>query len=595
MCGIFLTTRPTDFSSDSLRRVKDKLRHRGPDAAEVLVTAEVAAVHTRLAVIGLGDEGHQPVTNSDQDVLVFNGELYNFRDFDLATGTAHKSDTQLLFRLAQAGAWHQLSDVRGMFAFAHWNSSTRTLTAIRDPFGIKPLFLLTHPTGGVTLSSELGPLLEHPDAQEVDGLGVAQFLAEGHTGPTSTILRRVTKLQPGIRYQWRFGSRTTPELTTSPLPSPILQIASVDEALAESVRDHMTADIEVGTFMSSGLDSTLITAIASRISPDLRAYTLAFPDSPGIDESRAASANASALGVRHTVVPVSSADLVAEATYLMETILEPLGDPAALPLSVLSRHTKAGSSVVLAGEGADEVFGGYRRYSIDRFVARNPLTLLPKAACEALDGHRPSTRTWRAIRAAAWGRGRGFRSHSCLLEGSYGLLFAPESNAFRDALTRSEEVWDCVPTIRGRTRAEAYDLRVWLPNTYLEKTDRATMAAGLEARVPFLDARVLLAAEQGPPRDSLKTPLRQMVNRLAPEVQLPGAKKGLAVDFAGLLTGGLRAHADRETRASDSVLATALGPEKQRTLRKIIPADPHLAYRVAQLGLWQTTYGGPLK
>jgi asparagine synthase (glutamine-hydrolysing) len=595
MCGIFLTTRPTDFSADSLRRIADKLRHRGPDAAETVVTAEVAAVHTRLAVIGLGEEGRQPVTNAEQDVLVFNGELYNFREFDLATGAAHKSDTQLLFRLAEAQAWHQLSDVRGMFAFAHWNSSTRTLTAIRDPFGIKPLFLLTHPTGGVTLSSELGPLLEHPDSQEVDGLGVAQFLAEGHTGPTSTILRRVTKLQPGIRYQWRFGSRATPVLTTSPLPAPTLPTLSIDQALTESVRDHMTADIEVGTFMSSGVDSTLITALASRISPDLRAYTIAFPDSPSIDESQLARANASTLGVRHTVVPVSASDLVAEALYLMEATVEPLGDPAVLPVSILSRHTKATTSVVLAGEGADEVFGGYRRYSIDRFVARNPVTPLPDAICRALDRRRPSTRPWRAMRAIAWGRSRGFQSHSCLLEGGYGPLLRSQVTAFHDALVRSEEAWNCVPTTRGRGRAEAYDLHVWLPNTYLEKTDRATMAAGLEARVPFLDARVVLAAQQSPPRDSLKTPLRQLLGRLAPEVQLPRAKKGLAVDFAGLLSAGLRAHAERETKSSDSVVGTALGPEAQRVLQRVTTTDPHIAFRLAQLGLWHATSSGQLK
>lgn len=578
----------------ALERIKARLQHRGPDAANIVVNADVAAVHTRLAVIGLGAEGYQPVTTEDHDVLVFNGEIYNFRDFEMATGDARRSDTQLLFRLAQAGLWERLGDVRGMYALAHWSASTRTLTAVRDPFGIKPLFLLTHPAGGVSLSSELGPILEHPDASAIDRIGVAQFLAEGHTGPTATILRRVTKLHPGVIYRWRFGIGEAPVLTTSHVPPSAIMATSIEQALRESVRDHMTSDIEVGTFMSSGLDSTLITALASRISPGLRSYTLAFPDSPEIDESELAASNARSLGVRHEVVPVSAEDLATEAARLMETTLEPLGDPAALPLSVLSRHAKEHTSVVLAGEGADEVFGGYRRYAIDRFVGRNPVTPLPGAICQELDRRPPSTRAWRAIRAIAWGRRRGFRSHSALLEGSYGRLTTVDP-AFIDALYRSAEGWDTLPPVPPHSRGQAYDLRVWLPNTYLEKTDRATMAAGLEARVPFLDARVVLAAQRSPSRDTLKTPLRQLLGLLAPEVRLPRAKKGLAVDFAALLAAGLRIHADREANAPDSVVGTALGPEAQRMLQRSIRTDAHIAFRLAQLGLWHATFSGQLE
>ena len=203
----------------------------------------------------------------------------------------------------------------------------------------------------------------------------------------------------------------------------------------------------------------MIAALARESHPGIQAFTLSFPGTPDIDESPIARANARTLGLRHTIVPVTTDSLVSTARELVSLIGEPLGDAAALPLTMLARAAKERLSVVLTGEGADEIFGGYRRYAIDRFVSANPLTPTPSWVCESLDRNKGSSVAQRSMTSIAWGRRRGFRAHSALLQGSYAELDRASSPLVDAALQVSEGIWQQVSASPGgRQQGQDYDL-----------------------------------------------------------------------------------------------------------------------------------------
>jgi len=587
MCGIFLTTCPVEFGATGLDRALAWLRHRGPDAQSSAVSGPIGAAHARLAVIGLGPDGVQPMSSPGMsDLLVFNGEIVNFAELAAQRGLNTNSDTRLLLDILASKETSALARLRGMFAFVHWDPVTQTITAARDRYGIKPLFLLEHRNGALSFASELRPLLDHPDARDIDPVGLVHFLAEGHTGQGQTLCQNIRKLEPGICYRWqvdadgKVGHETAEVMEQSGWAD-----LSVAEALTDSVRAHLVADVEVGVFLSGGLDSTVIAALASREHAGLRAFTLGFPDNPEINETEVARHNAAVMGLRHTVVAVRAKDMVEAAAQIIRTTGEPLGDPAILPLSLLAQTAREQVPVVLTGEGADELFGGYRRYRIDDWTSHAP-SLIPTPLLNAFGRKRGTANYYRSLEALLWGGRRGFRAHSALLLGEFAPLLAAAPQQAQAALADREESWNSLKTVFG-SRALSYDRRIWLPNTYLEKTDRATMLHGLEARVPYLDPVVERSIRPGDIRGQSKFPLQALLSDLLPNHRLPGVKKGLSVDTAALLRSGLADAMNHELTSPESVVALSLGHKAQIALGRRVPMAPLLGYRIAQIGLWR--------
>ena len=228
MCGIFATTRP-DLWRSRIPEVLRLLQHRGPDADGVWESpdGEVLLAHTRLAIIGLGSEGDQPATLCSQHALTFNGEIYNYRELAVGLGgDAAISDTQTLLRLLARDGTSALPRLRGMYALGWWDASRRTLVAARDPWGIKPLYQLDHEGGGVTLCSELGPLTLLAEARRINPVGLAQFLAFGHTLPSATLFERIRKVPAGTVVAWTIG----PDGRISTTAEQFRQRASVADA-----------------------------------------------------------------------------------------------------------------------------------------------------------------------------------------------------------------------------------------------------------------------------------------------------------------------------------------------------------------------------
>ena len=243
--------------------------------------------------------------------------------------------------------------------------------------------------------------------------------------------------------------------------------------------------------------------------------------------------------------------------------------------------------VVLAGEGADEIFGGYRRYQIDSLTSRIP-SLLPASLIQFISAHRGSSRQARSMESILWGSRRGFQAHSSLLMGEYPSMIAAAPNPARTALGERINTWNALNPVFG-SRALAYDRAIWLPNTYLEKTDRASMLSGLEVRVPFLDPLVVNSVRMQDLNDQNKAPLRELLAKLLPDRRLPSVKKGLSVDVPALVAGDFSHACLHELQESDSIISQLFGKSAQRSLSKSATKSPALAFRVAQLGIWENT------
>lgn len=595
MCGIFATTQPALWRP-KIDDVLAALGRRGPDASGKLDSDEVLLGHTRLSIIGLGPEGAQPATSGDGTVsLTFNGEIYNYRELaNSLLGDEATSDTRVLAELLAKRPVDDLTALRGMYAFASWDRPSGVLTAMRDPFGIKPLYALQHSNGGVTLSSELGPLLLVQESRRIDRLGLAQYLVMGHTGPTLTLFEPIHKLAPGVLYRWRRLASGGWEMSTRRLQAtgrvPTLPVA---DALEDSVRAHLVADVEVGTFLSGGVDSTLITAIANNIQPGIRTFTLSFPDAPSSDESALAEANAALIGTKHTTVPVTHREMAQCARTFIREHGEPFGDAAGMPLMFLAQAAALDVKVVLCGEGADELFGGYGRYRVSRRLgaASRALGALTAPAAGAWSLRRPVAPWARAVEAVLWGG--GVRSHAALLGGEVSVLRGVDPKAHADILDLLQSDWRSLPAPdRDGHRAREYDRTRWLPNVYLEKTDRATMAASLEARVPFLDPVVAAAAAQHLYPDTTKAPLRAALFSVLPGVKLPDRKKGLAVDTETMVRKDLRIPLQHELADPGSILQRWAGQEGCAHIARRCERSSSLAFRIAMLGLWEDEFSG---
>jgi asparagine synthase (glutamine-hydrolysing) len=283
--------------------------------------------------------------------------------------------------------------------------------------------------------------------------------------------------------------------------------------------------------------------------------------------------------------------MAAAATAFIREHGEAFGDAAALPLTHLARAAASQVKVVLCGEGADELFGGYARYRVSRRLGHTTSVVGPVTRRAAPHwSTRRSGKPWaRAVDAVLWGG--GVRSHVALLDGDLPLLAATRRAAHRDLVDLLHADWETTTTGAEVDRARAYDRARWLPNVYLEKTDRATMAASLEARVPFLDP-IMAAAARGVPRDEQKQPLRDALHRALPDVTLPDRKKGLAVDIVAVVRNHLDDHLTYELSASDSLVNRWCGPAGARRIGDRAKRSPYLLFRLAMLGLWEHEFNG---
>ncbi|MHB1328579.1 MAG: asparagine synthase (glutamine-hydrolyzing) [Gemmatimonadales bacterium] len=566
MCGICGVCVPAGAAPDRsvLERMTATLAHRGPDDQGVLVEPGIGLGHRRLSIIDLSSAGHQPMESADgRFVIAFNGEIYNYREIGLrieATGRAlrTRSDTEVL--LEAFGLWGEtvLPDLRGMFAFALFDRAERRLWLVRDRFGIKPLYY-RRAARSLVFGSEVKAILAHPETTiEIDWSAIHQFLWFGNTTGEATAFSGVAKLSPGTvaRFDesgWSERRYWLPEHVPQRSMTASDAIAETRHQLEQSVRAHMVSDVPVGVFLSGGIDSSAITAYASKhASEPLRTYSVGFDDRSHADETVVAARVAAHFGTAHQEVIVTGAGSRETIEALVRCHDEPFGDAANIPLYLLCQQLGGAVKVVLQGDGGDELFAGYRRYAV---MAREGVWGVLGRAGMPLIAALPLG--MRGQRLARFLRAIGTKDAGVRMA----LMLTVETEADPPSGILSDsaaaEVARHDPFVDYRTAAVRFarfdavarmlltDQSILLPNTFLEKVDKSTMAHGVEVRVPFLDPQLSEFAMSVP--SSLKVSgfdqkrlLRASLRGVLPDWVLDRPKTGFGVPYDRWLRGSLK-------------------------------------------------------
>lgn len=565
VCGLMGFLSSTGAAGDRVQEIAAGMRcarHRGPDEAGTWDDGDVAFGFNRLSIIDLA-HSHQPLRwgppeSPQRYAMVFNGEIYNYLELRdrLRTEFGVTFETEGDGEAIVAGFHHWgkaiATRLRGMFAFLIWDTERRELFGARDPFGIKPLFTAIT-TDGIAFSSEEKGLRELTGPAVVDEAALQHYLVLQYVPEPACMDTRIRRVESGTHFTLGPGGalRTERYFHPSFVPARVSGAQQekalyqrIADVLEDSVKAHMRADVTVGSFLSGGIDSTAIAALARRYNPDLMTFTTGF-DRTGFSEIDVAAESAAAIGVRHVVRKVSEEELTATLPLIVWYLDEPVADPALVPLYFVANEARKHVKVVLSGEGADELFGGYNIYREPASLA--PLTALPDPLRRGL---------------AAVGKSlpQGFRGQDMLRRGAIDLEQRYYGNAriFREeqlppvlrTYSPDRSFRDVTDPIYARSlgsdpisRMQHLDLFTWLRGDILVKADKMTMANSLELRVPFLDPEVFEVARTVPPGyrvqgHATKVALRKAMEFVVPPHVLNRRKLGFPVPIRHYLKAG---------------------------------------------------------
>jgi asparagine synthase (glutamine-hydrolysing) len=546
MCGIAgIATRGSTPARELIRAMCDVMRHRGPDGEGIHVAPGVGLGMRRLAVIDLVT-GEQPVSNEAGTVqVVFNGEIYNYRELRaelLAKGHRFRgqSDSEVIPHLYDEYGVAFLARLNGMFAIALWDSGQRRLLLARDRVGIKPLFY-SQQRGNLYFASEVKCVLAAGgSAREIDPLGVDQLLTFEYTATPATLFKDVRKLAPGTWLTWREGVIqhgtywSLPDASAPTLAAPPAEIAErLRYTLTEAVRRQLVSDVPLGAFLSGGIDSSVLVAAMSEVSPTAPlTFSVGFGDA-SYSELQFARTVASHCGTRHHE-EVLTPNYLAVLPEVVAQLDQPIADFSVFPTLLVARMARAGVTVALGGDGGDELFAGYDAYQADRYSARL-LDWLPRPLRANIE------RLARFVPMGSGKRGMGnevrrflegaalpapwqhMRWMIFLNESSRARLYAPPFRAQIPEQTGElvRAGFDDVATADRLASQMRCDLRFYLAEDILPKVDAMSMASSLEARVPYLDNEVLDLALAIPSAMKLHRGVRKWILREAFSQRLP--------------------------------------------------------------------------
>jgi asparagine synthase (glutamine-hydrolysing) len=542
MCGIAGHVAFPHADTEVVRKMADALRHRGPDGEGFYSNGPVALGHRRLAIIDVAG-GAQPMFNEDRTLaIVFNGEIYNYRELRDEIGPRHvlstESDTEVLLHLYEDLGEQMLSKLRGMFAFAIWDGRRQRLFAARDPFGEKP-FLYAETPRGFFFASEMAAFVAGKvDVGEVDPGALSDFLELLYIPAPHSVFSRVKKLPAGhLLVADRHGT-TTARYFEPPAPGSSSRAPDPDavrRSLVEAVRLQLRSDVPVAALLSGGLDSSAVVALMAReLGPGVQTFSIGFGHED--DELPFAKLVADQYRTQHHEILVTE-DLTTQVARTFATYSEPFGDSSAVPSVAVARAVSKHVKVVLTGDGGDELFAGYDRYQRLTALPHLPTRRLA-ALVERLPPGRKRARA-RRLFAAAGTRGR--ERHRAVVE-----VF---SLAERKRLLGAGARIAALGPDSGHSDVDvalAFDLTTSLPDDMLVKTDIASMHASLESRCPLLDKAV--AALAIPPESRLKYAgprgskliFRAAIADLLPRTILSRPKRGFGSPVARWLSGPLR-------------------------------------------------------
>lgn len=529
MCGIVGFVGARADMDEILQAMMDRIVHRGPDGEGRFVDGQVALGHRRLSIIDL-EGGKQPMFNEDGSlVVVFNGEVYNFQELReqlLAAGHtfATRSDTEVLLHGYEEWGKEMLDRLRGMFTFALWDSRAKTLLLARDHFGIKPLYYYQNPeTGTLMFGSEIKSFLAHPEFQkELNADQLELYLSYQYSPGENTFFKGVKKLLPAHWLEWKDGSVTVQRYwEPSFTPDHSLTLEQWEEeisaAMQESVSAHKIADVEVGSFLSSGVDSSYMAALANVD----KTFTVGFADKQ-YDETDFAREFSQHIGVKNFAYRITPEEYWANLGNIQYHMDEPLADAASVALYFVNREASKQVKVCLSGEGADEFFGGYNIYKEPFTVSwydRLPLWLRRAVGSVAeclppVHGINFLVRRSRPLEERYIGNTNlmGERRKKHLLKNYRGSVKPTDL---------SRKLFDKTKGQDPVTRMEFCDLNLWMVGDILLKADKMSMANSLELRVPFLDKKVFELARRIPTECKVNAGQTKIAMRGAAEKTIP--------------------------------------------------------------------------
>jgi asparagine synthase (glutamine-hydrolysing) len=588
MCGIVGMARRDRGGFDPTRTAAalQCIRHRGPDAQGSYQDGALWLGHVRLSILDLSAAGNQPMATPDSDlVIVYNGEIYNFRELaaELSlSGLRSRSDTEVILHAFRKLGPAAFAKFNGMFAFALYEKSTQKLWLVRDRLGIKPLYFRLDGEG-LAFSSEIKGILALAEGTpSCDPSTLHEWLYYGNALGGRTLYRGIEQLLPGHYLELDLKSFRHTVVTYWSLQhqanggsvvraSTAEMILETRRLFEEAVRRQLVSDVPVGVFLSGGVDSSAVTAMASRhYSGRLATYAAGFDDLAGVDERPKARRVAEHFGTEHHELHIAGADLPDLVEKMVHHHDMPFSDAANIPLYLMAARISSTTKVVLQGDGGDELFGGYRRYVSLRH--RELFRLLARVG-RRFEDVLPESFFYRRVRryVHAFASGDLATTMARLLtpvdpQSSPDAVFA---RGFREALGAADpfaRYRHCQPQFAHHDAANQMlmvDLMVELPDIFLEKVDRSTMAASLEVRVPFLDHDLIdyvvrIPRSRKMPWGRKKWLLKQALHGVVPHDVLYGPKTGFSVPFGYWLRTSLKplffGHLDRFARERPGVL-----------------------------------------
>ncbi len=544
MCGFVGFSGVIDRREQIMNNMMARIVHRGPDMGDAYFDGDIALGFRRLSIIDLSPQGCQPMENEDGSVvIVFNGEIYNFRSLReelIAAGHTFRTgtDTEVVVHgYEEFGGDGLVRRLRGMFAFVIWDKQNRRLFGARDHFGIKPFYYGYLTDGNLLFGSEIKSFLEHPDfTPAVNRDALRPYLTFQYSSGNETFFRGVYKLPPAHCFTWTPGSELQLErywdIDFSAEEGTLDEyVERLDACIHESVAAHRISDVPVGSFLSGGVDSSYITAV---LMPD-DTFSVGFAVDRFNETDEAAELSAR-LGVKNFKKMLTAEECFSAFPTIQYHMDEPQANLSSVPLYFLAGLAREHVTVVLSGEGADEIFAGYEWYDETPLMRKYKKLPAPiRRAAGAIAKRLPY-----------------FKGHDFLIKSTgrpedwfigQALVF-PEKEALsvlredcRGGKSPSEITRPIYDKVKGKdelTKKQYLDLCLWLPGDILLKADKMSMAHSLELRVPFLDRDVMALAQTIPPRYRInekgtKYVLRKAANRTLPDEWATRPKKGFPV------------------------------------------------------------------
>lgn len=574
MCGITGILTTTEEAAKYFSAVKSAtgaLHHRGPDSYGSFASLNALLGHTRLSIIDVSHASDQPFYSADgRFVIVYNGEIFNFKELRaqlLSKGIPFQTggDTEVLLQLFINERDTFLEKLNGFFAFAIYDNLQKSLFIARDRFGIKPLYYYWDGSKFI-FASEMEALLKYPFEKKIDMVSLLEYLQLNYVPAPNTMLDEVKKFPVG---HWAQINPSDNNLTfTSYYKEPYFQgaennnISYADAVkkfynlLDDSVQKRLLADVPVGTFLSGGLDSSAITALASLHKKDMMSFSIGYKDEPLFDETRYAEMVSKKLGTRHHTFRLDNNDLYANLYAVLDSMGEPFGDSSAIPMYIVSQYAREQVKVCLSGDAGDELMGGYNKHFAEYKLRHQPyLKALSASAAPVLKllPHSRNTvygnKIRQMIRFAEGAKltipDRYWQWASIATTNKATRLLKTKNENLQKIFTKRKN--EHLITINGSFNSLLFtDLKLVLQNDMLIKSDLMSMANSLEVRVPFLDHRLVdflfsLPMEFKIGNGQRKRILRDSVSHLLPGEVLTRKKQGFEVPLLKWFQTELRA------------------------------------------------------